>query len=71
MCWHSTGERLLAAFVVLVLFGGVACVFPLAIWPFDPEQSITHYVVHAVWVASLRPLLVGRRITEPCATPEL
>lgn len=68
--WRSTGMRALAAFTVLMLVGAVASVFPLTIWPFEPEQSITHYAVHALWATSLCPLLLATTSLGVARPPE-
>ncbi|MEK7325924.1 MAG: hypothetical protein AAB217_11775 [Chloroflexota bacterium] len=44
----------LFAFVMLALIGGgLASVLPLAFWPWKPEQSAEHYLVHVAWTISL------------------
>ena len=39
-----------SAFLVL---GAFASVLPLPLWPFEPDQSLVHYAVHAVWAGAL------------------
>ncbi len=39
-----------SAFLVL---GALASVLPLPLWPFEPDQSLIHYAVHAVWAGAL------------------
>lgn len=62
--WRIVGaRRLLAVALVVVtavmpILGGVLSVLPLDLWPFDPEQSVRHYVMHAIAVASAVPLLL-------------
>ena len=47
--------------VVVIVFGG-ASVLPLPIWPFTPEQTLSHYTAHAVYALAQLPLLwVGWR----------
>lgn len=63
LLWTSrrTGKRPYALIVVLTIIfvaGAVASVLPLALWPFDPEQSGIHYLVHVVWALSLVPAIV-------------
>ena len=40
------------------LGGGVLSVLPLPIWPFAPSQTVSHYVVHGVYVIAQIPLLL-------------
>ena len=40
------------------LGGGVLSVLPLSIWPFVPEQTVSHYVVHGVDFIAQIPLLL-------------
>lgn len=40
---------LILALGVLYLLGALLSVFPLPIWPFDPEQTVSHYAVHLLW----------------------
>lgn len=40
------------------LGGGVLSVLPLPIWPFVPEQTVSHYVVHGVYFIAQIPLLL-------------
>lgn len=52
-----------AAFAILtwaalnLVVGAVVTVLPLPILPFAPEQSVTHYLVHAVYGLGQVPLL--------------
>lgn len=48
------------ALVVLVVGGG--SVFPLALLPFEPEQSAAHYITHAVYALLQLPLLAATSI---------
>ena len=59
----STGVFVAAAVwaVVVIVFGG-ASVLPLSIWPFTPEQTLSHYTAHVVYAVAHLPLLwVGWR----------
>jgi hypothetical protein len=59
----SRGVLLVAgtwALVVLVVGGG--SVFPLAVLPFEPEQSAAHYITHAVYALLQLPLLAATTI---------
>lgn len=40
------------------LGGGILSVLPLPIWPFIPEQTASHYVVHGVYLLAQIPLLL-------------
>jgi hypothetical protein len=40
------------------LGGGVLSVLPLPIWPFVPEQTVSHYIVHGVYFIAQIPLLL-------------
>lgn len=37
--------------------GAWLSVLPLSIWPFDPEQSVRHYLAHVLYGAAQGPLL--------------
>jgi amino acid permease len=56
------GGRLLRlttlAFGVLVAFASAVSVLPLPFWPWDPDQGVTHYAVHALAVGAQLPLIV-------------
>ncbi|MEX2047308.1 MAG: hypothetical protein WEE03_09090 [Chloroflexota bacterium] len=45
--------------VVNVLVGGVLTVLPLPFLPFEPEQTPSHYVAHALYVAAGLPLTIA------------
>lgn len=60
--WKMPGHRktikfLSYALIALNLLGAITSVLPLALWPFFPEQSLTHYAVHIFWALSQVPLL--------------
>lgn len=44
--------------VLNLVIGGIVSVLPLAILPFVPEQSITHYAAHVVYAVGQIPLVV-------------
>ncbi len=45
--------------VLAILHGlGVLSVLPLPIWPFVPEQTVSHYIVHGVAFLAQLPLLL-------------
>jgi len=44
--------------VLNLVIGGIVSVLPLAILPFVPEQSLTHYGAHVVYALGQIPLLV-------------
>jgi hypothetical protein len=39
-------------------------VVPLPIWPYQPEQSVTHYSFHALYALLQLPLLIALRPTR-------
>lgn len=41
-----------------LLGGGMLSVLPLPFLPFDPEQSLRHYLFHLLYIASQLPLLI-------------
>ena len=45
------------AWALVVVAVGGASVFPLAVWPFDPDQSAAHYAVHLAYAAAQLPIL--------------
>jgi len=44
--------------VLNLVIGGIVTVLPLAILPFEPEQSVTHYAAHIVYAGGQVPLVV-------------
>lgn len=38
--------------------GGLLSVLPLPLWPYQPQQSLRHYTVHALYAVLQVPLLV-------------
>ena len=56
--WRRTAIAVLLTFAVVMLLGGaIASVIPLSIWPFEPEQTLSHYAVHMAWALSLLALI--------------
>jgi hypothetical protein len=61
--WRRLPERrgaiaiVLLGYAIISLVGAVTSVFPLSIWPFDPEQSLEHYLSHTIWTISALPLV--------------
>ena len=52
-----------------LLIGGIVSVLPLAVLPFVPEQSLTHYGAHVVYTLGQVPLVVlsSRAFRPPAA----
>ena len=40
-----------------LVIGGVLSVFPLPIWPWVPEQSVSHYLAHVVYALGQLPVI--------------
>lgn len=61
--WLSPGRRV-AAWLLLgwgwlhAIGGGLLSVLPLPLWPYQPEQSLRHYAVHALYALLQVPLLI-------------
>jgi hypothetical protein len=56
---RRTGSLLLWLWAALHLVGGgVVSVLPLAVLPFDPPQTLDHYLAHLVYGLAQIPLLV-------------
>jgi hypothetical protein len=61
--WLSPGRRV-AAWLLLgwgwlhAIGGGLLSVLPLPLWPYQPQQSLRHYAVHALYAVLQMPLLV-------------
>jgi hypothetical protein len=49
---------LLAWALLHLVGGGILSALPLDIFPFQPEQSVGHYVSHAIYTATQVPLIV-------------
>jgi hypothetical protein len=61
--WLSLGRRVLAWLLLgwgwlHAIGGGLLRVLPLPVWPYQPEQSLRHYAVHALYAVLQMPLLV-------------
>jgi hypothetical protein len=59
--WLLPNQRLLSAAILgwallHLLVGGIGSVLPLPIWPFEPEQSVTHYLSHLIYSLAQLPL---------------
>lgn len=46
-----------AGWAVIVIIVGGASVLSLPIWPFTPEQTVSHYAAHAIYALAQLPLL--------------
>lgn len=46
------------AFFPQFLLGGILSVLPLSFWPFEPPQTLQHYVIHGLYAAAQLPLIV-------------
>lgn len=61
--WLSPGRRV-AAWLLLgwgwlhAIGGGLLSVLPLPLWPYQPQQSLRHYAIHALYAVLQVPLLV-------------
>ena len=60
--WQLPQRRGLVAVLMLIygligLLGAVTSVLPLGFWPWVPEQSLSHYVSHAVWIFMVSPII--------------
>lgn len=61
--WLVPGRRLVAWLLLgwgwlHAIGGGLLSVLPLPWWPYQPEQSLRHYAVHALYAVLQAPLLV-------------
>ena len=61
--WLSLGRRVVAWLLLgwgwlHAIGGGLLSVLPLPLWPYQPEQSLRHYAVHALYALLQAPLLV-------------
>jgi hypothetical protein len=62
--WRQADRRGLWRWLLLawtvgghLMLGAVLSVLPLPLWPFLPEQSLTHYLSHALYAAAQLPLI--------------
>jgi hypothetical protein len=70
--WLSLGRRVLAWLLLgwgwlHAIGGGLLSVLPLPVWPYQPEQSLHHYAVHALDAVLQVPLLVTVTVPPPAA----
>ncbi len=49
---------ILAWALLNLVVGGVVSVLPLPVLPFDPEQSLSHYLAHLVYTTGQVPLVL-------------
>jgi hypothetical protein len=76
--WLSPARRV-AAWLLLgwgwlhAIGGGLLSVLPVPLWPYQPEQSLRHYAVHALYGLLQAPLLVvlTRYLHHPGAAGEV
>ena len=54
---HDFTIRLLLGWSAISLAGAIVTVLPLPFLPFRPEQSVSHYGVHALYAAAQLPVL--------------
>ena len=59
--WVSVGWVLLLNLAV----GAVLSVLPLAIWPFVPEQTTSHYTAHGIYLLAQLPAIYALWLTRP------
>lgn len=62
--WRMPSRRRLWAGILLLwtalghlLIGAMLSVLPLPIWPFEPEQSLSHYLAHLTYGIAQLPLI--------------
>ncbi len=75
--WRFPQARLPAAWFLIALAGlnliggAVITVLPLGFLPFEPEQSLTHYLAHVIYGVAQLPVLAVllRDIRAPTAAP--
>jgi hypothetical protein len=64
MWWRASRKRratawAIAAFALLHLVAGaILTVLPLGFLPFEPEQSVSHYLAHVIYGVSQIPILL-------------
>lgn len=60
--WLSPGRRVAAWLLLgwgwLHAIGGLLSILPLPLWPYQPQQSLRHYAIHALYAVLQVPLLV-------------
>jgi hypothetical protein len=75
--WRMPPARIPAAWFLIALAGlnliggAIITVLPLAFLPFEPEQSLTHYLAHVIYGVAQIPVLaiLLREIRAPAAVP--
>ena len=55
--WRRIGAGLLLVWAVVNVLGAILTVLPLPILPFEPEQSVSHYLFHVLYGATQLPLI--------------
>jgi hypothetical protein len=58
IAWKQRPAILLLGYGWLHLLGAITTVLPLPFLPFLPEQTLSHYVVHAAYAVAQVPLLL-------------
>jgi hypothetical protein len=53
------GRAALLAWTLLNAVGGALSVLPLQFLPFRPEQTMSHYLIHGIYLATQVPLVVA------------
>ena len=69
IAWRRRPIVLASGFGVLHLVGAIATVLPLPFLPFSPEQTLPHYLAHAVYAVAQIPVLLAATVGKPAATP--
>jgi len=71
--WRQPNRRLMWAWLLLIwtagaqlLLGGILSAIPTPLWPFYPEQSLSHYSSHVIYSLAQIPLVwvLWRQIRE-------
>ncbi|MGH2451499.1 MAG: hypothetical protein ACRDGE_09570 [Candidatus Limnocylindria bacterium] len=63
---HFAAWALLGSAVFQLVFGAFLSVLPLPIYPWDPQQSLHHYVSHLVYgIAQIPLIVIPRRMLAP------
>ncbi|HEY3060341.1 MAG TPA: hypothetical protein VGL99_15380 [Chloroflexota bacterium] len=61
IAWRHRPIGLAIGFGIVHLVGAIATVLPLPLLPFSPEQTLTHYLAHAIYAMAQVPLFVATR----------
>jgi hypothetical protein len=56
--FRRVAEWMLLGWGWLHLVGGLLSVLPLPLWPYEPDQTLSHYAFHAQYALLQLPLLV-------------